>query len=92
MVYAIPLGGEAENFKIIDGKLYMFGGIRSKIYFEMEQEKNVKLADDYWESEVKDSNWRLQSWKRVWIAKVPHYKTNRDLAEEYERRSGKKPG
>ena len=92
MVYAIPLGGEAENFKIIDGRLYMFGGIRSKIYFEMDQEKNVKLADDYWEGEVKDSNWRLQSWKRVWFAKVPHYKTNRDLAEEYEKRFGKKPG
>ena len=23
MVYAIPLGGEPENFKIIDGKLYL---------------------------------------------------------------------
>jgi len=92
MVYAIPLGGEAENFKIIDGKLYMFGGIRSKLYFEMDQEKNVKLADHYWESEVKESNWRWQAWKRVWFAKVPHYKTNRDLAEEYDKRLGKKAG
>jgi len=92
IVYGIPWGGDADNFEIIDGRLYMFGGIRSKLYFEMDQERNLKLADDYWESEVKDSNWRLQSWKRVWIAKVPHYKTNRDLAEEYERRAGKKPG
>ena len=91
MVYAIPLGGEPANFKIIDGKLYLFGGLRSKLYFEMEQEKNVKLADQYWESEVKDSNWRMQSWKRVWISKVPHYKTNKDLAAEYEKRYGKPP-
>ena len=92
MVYAIPLGGEPENFKIIDGRLHLFGGNRSKLYFEMDQEKNLKLADHYWESEAKDSNWRWQSWKRVWFAKVPHYKTNRDLAEEYEKRVGKKPG
>ena len=91
MVYAIPLGGEPANFKIIDGKLYLFGGLRSKLYFEMDQEKNLKLADQYWETEVKDSNWRTQSWKRVWFAKVPHYKTNKDLAAEYEKRYGKPP-
>jgi len=38
-----------------------------------------------------DSNWRMQSWKRVWISKVPHYKTNKDLAAEYEKRYGKPP-
>ena len=92
LVYAIPLGGEPTNFKIIDGKLYLFGGPRSKLYFEMDQEKNLKLADQYWETEVKDANWRMQSWKRVWFAKVPHYKTNKQLAEEYEKRSGKQPG
>jgi YHS domain-containing protein len=91
LVYAIPLGGEAENFKIIGGKLYMFGGTRSKLYFEMDQERNLRLADQYWESEVKDASWRLQSWKRL-VLKVPHYKTNAELAEEYEKRFGKKPG
>ena len=91
LVYAIPLGGEPTNFKIIDNKLYLFGGARSKLYFEMDQEKNLKLADQYWESEVKDSNWRMQSWKRVWFSKVPHYKTNKDLAAEYEKKYGKPP-
>ena len=91
MVYAIPLGGEPQNFKILDGKLYLFGGNRSKLYFEMDQERNLKLADQYWENEVKDSNWRIQSWKRVWFARVPHYKTNKQLAEEYEKRYGKPP-
>lgn len=91
MVYAIPLGGEPQNFKILDGKLYLFGGNRSKLYFEMDQERNLKLADQYWENEVKDSHWRIQSWKRVWFARVPHYKTNKQLAEEYEKRFGKPP-
>lgn len=92
LVYAIPLGGEPENFKIIGGKLYLFGGGRSKIYFEMDRERNLKLADGYWQSEVRDSNWRWQSWKRAWWDKVPHYKTNAELAAEYEKRFGRKPG
>jgi len=91
MAYAVPIAGETDSFKIIDGKLYMFGGYRSKLYFEMDQERNLKLADAYWQNEVKGANWRVQSWKRVFFDKVPHYKTNAQLAAEYEQRFGKKP-
>jgi YHS domain-containing protein len=91
LVYAIPLGGEPENFKVIGGKLYLFGGSRSRLYFEMDEAANLRLADGYWQAEVKDSNWRWQSWKRVWWDKVPHYKTNADLAAEYQKRYGKPP-
>jgi YHS domain-containing protein len=84
LVYAIPLGG-GENYKIINGKLYMFGGARSKAYFEMDEEKNVKLADHYWQTEVKGQDWREQSRKRLRMGnRVDHYKTNRQLAAEYE--------
>jgi YHS domain-containing protein len=86
MVYAIPLGGELEIFKIVDGRLFVFGGARSRLYFEMDQERNLRLSDQYWENEVKDSNWRVQSIYRIWINKVAHYKTNKELAEEYARR------
>ena len=91
MVYAIPLGG-GENFKVVNDKLYMFGGLRSMLYFEMDLQRNLKLSHHYWEHEVKDSNWRIQSWKRVFFNKVEHYRTNAQLAEEYEKRYGKKPG
>lgn len=90
MVYAVPISGETDNFKVINGKLYMFGGYRSKLFFEMDEEKNLKLAQQYWDSEVKDANWRVQSWKRVFFSKLPHYKTNAQLAAEYEQRTGKK--
>src|SRR5262245_60713608 len=33
VVYAIPLGGNHDTFKIIDGRLFMFGGANSKKYF-----------------------------------------------------------
>jgi YHS domain-containing protein len=90
MVYAVPIAGETDNYKVIDGKLYMFGGHRSKLFFEMDQEKNLKLAQHYWDTEVRDANWRVQSWKRVFFSKVAHYKTNAELAAEYEQRTGKK--
>lgn len=89
MVYAIPLGGNHDTFRIINGELYMFGGENSKKYFEMDLERNLKLANDYWNNEVKANPTRIQAWKRI-LFKVPHYKTNRELAAEYEARQGKK--
>lgn len=89
LVYAIPLGGNHDNFRVVNGELYMFGGENSKKYFEMDLERNVKLANDYWNNEVKANPTRIQAWKRI-AFKVPHYKTNRELAAEYEARQGKK--
>ena len=91
MAYAVPVSADAGTFKIIDGKLYLFAGPRARLYFEMDQERNLKLAWHYWEAEVQDSNWRIQSFKRL-LLRVPHYRTNAELAEEYEKRFGRKPG
>lgn len=88
-VYAIPLGGNHDTFKIIDGRLFMFGGANSKKYFEMDEARNLKLADTYWTTEMRGNPARLQAWKRL-IFKVPHYKTNRELAAEWDARQGKK--
>ena len=90
MAYAVPAPVDAGSFKIIDGKLYLFASARARLYFEMDQERNLKLAWHYWEAEVVDSNWRLQAWKRL-LFRVPHYKSNAELGVEYERRFGKKP-
>ena len=89
LAYAIPLGGVAQNFKIVDGRLFMFGGANSKKYWEMDQQRNLALGDKYWQTEAKDSIPRFQAWKRL-IFKVPHYKTNRELAAEWESRQVKK--
>jgi YHS domain-containing protein len=91
MAYAIPMEGDPGSFKIIDGKLYLFGSARQKAYFEMDQERNLKLALHYWEAEVRDSNRHLQALKRL-VFRVPHYKSNADLAEEYQKRFGRVPG
>ena len=88
MAYAVPVAADADTFKIIDGKLYLFSSARARQYFEMDQERNLKLAWHYWETEVQDNNWRLQSLKRL-VFRVPHYKSDAELAAEYEKRPGR---
>ena len=88
MVYAIPLGGDYDTFKIVNGRLFMFGGANSKKYWEMDEKRNLELGDNYWKTEVQGSIPRLQAWKRL-VFKVPHYKTNRELADEWGARQSK---
>jgi YHS domain-containing protein len=91
MVNAVPAPADGNTFKIIDGKLYLFENPRARLYFEMDQERNLRLANQYWESEARDAaSWQLQSWKRL-LWRVPGYKSESDLAAEYERRFGRKP-
>jgi len=91
MINAVPIAADAGSFKIIDGKLYLFDGPRARLYFEMDQERNLKLAWYYWEAEVQDSTWRVQAWKRL-LWHVPNYRSDPELADEYARRFGKRPG
>jgi len=91
MAYAVPVPADGSTFKIIDGKLYLFENPRAKLYFEMDQERNLRMANQYWESEVRDSgSWQVQSWKRL-LWRVPGYKSGSDLDAEYEKRFGRKP-
>jgi hypothetical protein len=64
---------------MIDGKLYIFGGAGSKAAFELDVPGNLKLAQKYWDEEVKGSNSFVQrSWRMVF--RVPHYKSGEELA------------
>ncbi len=91
MAYAVPIPARNEQFKIIGGRLFVFSSARARVLFEMDQEKNLKLAEYYWDTEVKDANWHLQSMKRQFWH-VPGYKSSDQLADEYEKRFGKRPG
>ena len=84
MAYAIG-GSYGETHRIIDGKLFLFGGEKSRAYFEMDLEKNRKLADNYWATEYKGKDWREVSGRRSrWGSRVDHYKSNRELAAAHE--------
>jgi len=91
MVYAQPVAGGTDAFKIIGGRLYLFSSRSEKQYFEMDQDRNLRLATYYWNTEVRDSTRWFQSLKRQ-VFRVPHYKSSEDLAAEYQRRLAGKSG
>ncbi len=86
--YALKANIGAETFKIVNGRLYLFGGPRSRRHWEMDQQKNIELGDWYWEHETKDRPFRPQNWYR-YTFRVQHYKTDAELEAEWQRRYGK---
>ena len=83
--YAIPWGGGGgpNTWRIYRGKLYVFGGQSSRDHFEIDTEKNLELAHRYWNEEVAGSNALITRYKRL-VFRVPHYKTGKQLNEEWE--------
>ena len=82
--YAIPWGGGGgpNTWRIYRGKLYVFGGQSSRDHFEMDTERNLELAHRLWKEEVAGSWAIFQRFKRL-IFRVDHYKTGRQLDDEY---------
>jgi YHS domain-containing protein len=80
IVYGIPWGGDADAWRIENGKLYIFGGLASKQAFELDVPGNIRLADRYWADEVQGSNSFWQRSKRL-VFRVPHYQSGEDLAK-----------
>ena len=90
IVYGIPWGGDADTWRIVGGKLYIFGGAGSRAAFELETPTNIALADRYWNQEVAGSNSFVQrSWRLVF--KVPHYKSGDELNRMVKEAAAKKP-
>ena len=84
IVYGIPWGGDADAFRMIDGKLYIFGGAASRDAFALDVSGNRALADRYWAQEVAGANSFVQrAWRLVW--RVPHYQSGQQLAEAVAR-------
>jgi YHS domain-containing protein len=79
VVYGIPWGGDADTFKMVNGKLYIFGGKGSFDAWNLDEAKNMVLADQYWNSEMKGTNSFVQRAKRL-AFKVPHYMSGEQLA------------
>jgi YHS domain-containing protein len=83
--YAIPWGGGGgpNTWRIYKGKLYVFGGQSSRDHFEMDTERNLDLAHQIWNEQVAGNNALMTRYKRL-IFRVPHYKTGKQLQEEYD--------
>lgn len=83
IMFGIPWGGNATDFKVVNGKTYIFGGTVSQAAFELELDKNIALSDQYWESEVQGNNSFIQRAKRL-VVRVPHYKSGEEQAAEVQ--------
>ncbi len=81
IVYGIPWGGDGDAWKMINGKLYIFGGAGSRDGFLIDEKNNIALANKYWSEEVSGSNSFWQRSKRM-VMRVPHYKSGETLAKE----------
>ena len=90
IVYGIPWGGDADSWRIINGKLYMFGGQGSRDGFYVDLPRNMAYANKYWNEEVKGSNAFVQRVKRFIVNRVPHYQSGEQLADEVKRTGGGK--
>ncbi|MBY0409279.1 MAG: hypothetical protein K2Q97_03920 [Burkholderiaceae bacterium] len=88
VTYGIPWGGDADTWKMINGKLYIFGGQGSQDAFELDEAKNLALADKYWNEEIKSSNSFVQRAKRL-VIRVPHYRSGSELAAAVAAAKGK---
>jgi YHS domain-containing protein len=87
MVYAVKTPGSPQIYRVINDRLYLFGGARSRDYFEMDLARNLVYANRYWEVEAKDAAPGVQNLRR-WVFQVPHYRSDADLHEELSRRKG----
>ncbi|MEY8874867.1 MAG: YHS domain-containing (seleno)protein [Leptothrix sp. (in: b-proteobacteria)] len=78
IAYAIPWGGDAATWKVIDNRLFIFGGPGAKAAWELDEPGNLALAERYWRDEVDGHNSFVQRAKRL-VFRVPHYKSDAQL-------------
>ena len=90
IAYAIPWGGDADSWRIFNGKLYIFGGQGSRDAYLLDVPKNQALADKYWNDEVNGSNAFWQRTKRTTFNKVAHYKSGKELADDVSKAAAAK--
>ena len=83
--YALKAAIGANTFAIVDEKLYLFGGPRSRQGWMLDWAENISRGDRYWETETRDVPFRLQNAKR-YVFKVDGYKTDAELDAIYAQR------
>jgi YHS domain-containing protein len=76
-------GGGPNTWRIYRGKLYVFGGRSARDHFEMDTERNLALAHKYWNEELAGVEASVSRARRL-SDRVPHYRSDRSLQDEYD--------
>jgi hypothetical protein len=76
-------GGGPNTWRIYRSKLYVFGGQGARDHFEMDTERNLALAHKYWNEELAGVDVNVSRERRR-NDRVPHYRSDRSLQDEYD--------
>lgn len=87
--FAIKLGSDPTSWQIYDGRLFIFGDILGQLAWQVDPKWNVEHGDRLWPG-IKDQGWRGASLK-AYAAKVPHYKSGKEIRAEHEAKFPGKP-
>ena len=90
VAYGIPWGGDADTWKMINGKLYIFGGAASRDAWLLDEPTNLQRAEHYWREEIAGHNSFWQRTKRL-VFRVPHYQSGEQLAKAVADAKARKP-
>jgi YHS domain-containing protein len=74
--YGVKLGSDPTEFAIRNGRLFIFGDVLGREYWEVDPDWHIKHADQMW-PEAGASGHRWQSIKRIFWT-VPWYKNARE--------------
>jgi YHS domain-containing protein len=85
--FGIKLGSDPTEWRLVDGRLFIFGDVLGRTAWELDPAWNIKHGDEIW-PEAKEAGWRGQSLKR-YANKVSWYKTGAGIRKEY---AAKYPG
>lgn len=83
--YGMKAGSDPTAWEIHDGRLFIFSSEYSRQLWLMDRDLNVKRADEYW-PQMRGVGWRVLTLARL-VFRVPHYKSTRELEEEWQSRN-----
>ena len=80
--YGVKLGSDPTEWRIVDGRLFIFGDVLGREYWLLDPRWHIEKADLMW-PETGANGHRYQSLKRF-VVKVPWYKDGRTVHDEWQ--------
>jgi len=80
--YGVKLGSDPTEFRILDGRLYIFGDVLGREYWLMDPKWHIEKADALW-PETGAWGHRFQSLKRF-VSRVPWYRNGAEVHAEWQ--------
>ena len=88
--FGIKMGSDPTEWRIVDGRLFIFGDIQGHSKWSLDPAFNIRHADQMWPA-IKDAGWRGVTLKYMLFDRVPWYRTSRSLTEEWNQKHPGKP-